>query len=139
MNRSDKQKFNLFWNKAKQNCSVKNCPVPINRKIALNRIKQFNAKNGRLQLGMAEAIFQFGQDYFENPGGSKRDAKDDAEHFETSDNWKYSINFTENIDCHRWYKREHGSLKRDSLGGQLSNTTVKKSRKAKPKWVSLNS
>lgn len=69
-NLTDKQinnRLNRCWNCNKPNCSVNRCKYPRNeKKIRLNRIKHFEAKNGRLSKDVTEALFQFTEDYFED-------------------------------------------------------------------------
>lgn len=67
------------WNCGKPNCSVSKCPHPKNaKKIRLNRIKHFEAKKGRLNSGIAEALFQFSEEYIEEDDtGSNSDNQEE--------------------------------------------------------------
>lgn len=63
----DKDKLNKCWNCERPNCTVNKCRLPRNeRKIRINRIKHFEAKNNfNLDRRTKEALFQFSVDYIE--------------------------------------------------------------------------
>lgn len=85
----DKKNLNEYmkkcWNCGELNCSVNRCPKPKDpRKIRMNRIKHFEAKNGRkFDRRMTEALFQFSEEYFEEEVQST--ASDDDSNNEVDD------------------------------------------------------
>lgn len=103
-----KVRLNRCWNCSKPDCTVKNCPYPKNpKKIRMNRIKHFEAKNGRLHSGVAETLFQFCEEYFEESDNSDdSSSENDEASGDTAAEIQHSL--TEKIHNHRNKKEELG-------------------------------
>lgn len=103
-------RLNKCWNCGKVNCNVKICPHPKNpNKIRLNRIKHFEAKNGRLESGVAETLFQFCEAYFGESDSSDSEVEDEENMDTTAAEIQHTL--AQNIDHHR-DKNKH----QDDLG-----------------------
>ena len=124
-------RLNRCWNCSKLNCNVKNCPFPKNpKKIRMNRIKHFEAKNGRPQSGVAETLFQFCEEYFENSESSDNETGSDDDDV-TNASAEIQHILAKNISTHNEKLNELGFLKRGLFSRQTPCKRLNKFRHAK--------